>query len=150
MISIANELAIKRLKKKRQRNVQEQNALQEYGIKSEALYWRAHALPKALIDAGRERGIDWDLNIILDLNIDCIWLPPLSGALLSQTDQFISFEIDTDAQHQNILAVEEWSDVTHRQNLHMHNRGTGVGYGAMAMKIRQEICFPQQKMEAEN
>lgn len=66
---------IERLRKKRQRNVREQNSLVEYGLRTKAIYWREHALPKALHDEGLARGIDWDNSIILDLVRDFPGMP---------------------------------------------------------------------------
>ncbi|MBI3728286.1 MAG: hypothetical protein HY254_08120 [Burkholderiales bacterium] len=131
---------IERLRKKRQRNVQEQNSLVEYGLRTEAIYWREHALPKALRDEGLARGVDWDNSIILDLVRDFPGMPRLYGLLLSQDETFISFEIDTDKLHENIIDVEEWSDCSSMQNLNTHNRGTGMGWGAQAILIRRELC----------
>lgn len=142
MKSIDTRADIERLKKKRQLNVQEQNTLTEYGLRTEASYWRSHALPKALYDEGLARGIDWDNSIILDLDIDFPGMPSLFGILLSQEETFIRFEIGTDEEHKNVLTVEEWSDWTSKQNLNLHNRGKGMGWGAQALIIRRELCGP--------
>ncbi|MES2040414.1 MAG: hypothetical protein V4495_21550 [Pseudomonadota bacterium] len=69
-----------------------------------------------------------------------IFLACRDGLLLSQHEAFISFEIDTDKLHENIIAVEEWSDRSSEQNLNMRNRGTGMGWGAQAILIRRELC----------
>ncbi|MFZ6733724.1 hypothetical protein ACO0LG_17485 [Undibacterium sp. Ji42W] len=132
------------LSKKRQRNVQEQNRLSEYGLKTTATYWRAHALPEALHDAGLAHGIDWGNNsIIIDLDFDVPGIPDtLMGTILSQQEKFIEFEIETSQQHQLINSIEVWLDVIAQTNVHEHNRGTGRGAGAMALEIRRELCTP--------
>lgn len=53
-----------------------------------------------------------------------------------QNRRFISFEIDADDHR---LQVDEWLDVTHRQNLCRHNRGIGIGHGALAMDVLQAL-----------
>jgi hypothetical protein len=132
---------ILRLRKKRQLNVQEQNRLSEYGLRTTATYWRAHALPKALHDAGLAHGIDWGHSIIIDLDFDVPGIPDtLMGTLLSQQEKFIEFEIETDHQYQNIISIYIWLDVTAQTNVREHNRGTGKGAGAMALEIRRQLC----------
>ena len=133
----ANDIA--RLKKKRQLNVQEQNALTEHAQRSETNYWRVHAIPSALRNVGLARGIDWDRSIIVDLHIDYPGVSNLFGMLLSQDERFIRFDIDADEKHETILTVFEWADCTAEQNLNAHNRGTGMGKGALALLIRREI-----------
>ena len=134
---------IARLSKKRQLNVQEQNRLSEYGLRTEAIYWRTHSLPKALHDAGLVRGIDWGNSIIIELDLDVPWIPDtLMGTLLSQEEKFIEFEIETDQQYQIINSICTWLDVTARTNVCEHKRGTGKSAGAMALEIRRELCTP--------
>ncbi len=58
-------------------------------------------------------------------------MPSLIGVLLTQGERFISFEIDTDPS----VTVYQWEDVTAAQNLSEHNRGTGIGDGALAIRI---------------
>ncbi|MFZ6680959.1 hypothetical protein [Undibacterium sp. Tian12W] len=142
---------IVRLSKKRQRNVQEQNRLSEYGLRTTATYWRAHALPKALHDAGLAHGIDWGNSIIIDLVADLPWMrDTVMGTILSQQEKFIEFEIETSQQHQLINSIEVWLDVTAQANVHKHNRGTGRGAGAMALEIRRQLCAPAGSPSADS
>jgi len=53
-------MGIEKLKKKRQLNVQEQNALEEYRIFSEASYWRENGLPDGLIKVLIDKNINKD------------------------------------------------------------------------------------------
>lgn len=92
-------------------------------------------------DSGLARGIDWDNSIIIELGLDVPGIPDtLMGTLLSQEEKFIKFEIETDHQYQIINSIYSWLDVTARTNVGEHNRGTGRGAGAMALKIRRELC----------
>ncbi len=142
---------IERLSKKRQRNVQEQNRLSEYGLRTEASYWRTHPLPKALHDAGLTRGIDCANSIIIELTYDLPWMPDtLMGTLLSQEEKFIEFEIETDQQYQVIKSIYAWLDVTAQTNVCAQNRGTGKSAGAMALEIRRQLCGPAASSQEKN
>lgn len=66
-------------------------------------------------------------------------MPSLSGLLLTNAGRFIEFEIDTDPSHTKVESVDLWDDVTDGQNLNSHNRGTGMGRGALAVKVLHEL-----------
>jgi hypothetical protein len=132
-------MEISRLLRKRQLNVQEQNAIVEHKIRTTSLYWRKNGLPQALVIAGRVRGIDWGKSIILKLEIDFPGMPRLFGLLLSQNGRFVTFEVETDEQHQLPVDIEAWDDVTDEQNMKEHNLGIGAGYGALALKVLREL-----------
>jgi RNAse (barnase) inhibitor barstar len=123
----------------RQFNVQEQNAHDEQAILATATRWRTNALPGALKSAGEDRGIDWSKAIILKLEINFPGMPELFGQLLSQGERFIDFEISTEPEHHIALKVESWIDVTGEQNISLHNPGTGVGRGALALKVLHRL-----------
>ena len=131
---------ISRLLKKRQINVQEQNTIAQYKLLSIAKYWQAHPIPQALISCGEERGVLWTKAIVLELGIDHPGMPSLFGRILSSTDRFIEFELETDNAHEKTLSVEQWDDVTDDMNFSEHNKGSGVGYGAIALKVKSQLC----------
>jgi len=123
----------------RQKNVQQQNLVIEEAIRCSANYWRTKPLPQALVAVATERGVDCGTSIFLELDVDYPGMPSLSGVLLTIAGRFIEFEIDTDAFHVKVESVDLWDDVTDRQNLNLHNRGTGVGRGALAMRVLREL-----------
>lgn len=123
----------------KQRNVQQQNLVVEEAIRRSANYWRTKQLPPALVAVAADRGVDCATSIFLDLDIDYPGMPSLSGLLLTDAGRFIEFEIDTDASHTKVESVDLWDDVTDQQNLSSHNRGTGVGRGALAIKVLHEL-----------
>jgi hypothetical protein len=125
--------------RQRRLNVQQQNALVEKSIRNGAIYWRREPLPRVLKVCGEERGVIWDKSVVLDLNIDFSGMPAIFGLLVTQEERFISFEIDTDSDHQLVKSVETWNDVTAAQDLSLHNRGTGTGRGAFALKVLREL-----------
>jgi len=102
-------------------------------------YWRSSTLPPALVEAASARGVDCTTAVFLQLEVDFPGMPRLFGLLLTESERFIRFEIDTDERHTTIGLVEAWRDVTEEQNLSMHNRGTGAGEGALGIKILHEF-----------
>ena len=133
----------------RQHNVQEQNALVEVSIRDTAMMWRDKGVPEALKVSGEREGIDWLKSIVVELDIDFPGMPRLFGLLLSQDERFFCFEIETDPDHRCVESIEVWKDVTAQQNLSTHNRGTGVGRGALALKVLRELNDrrPDKSME---
>ena len=127
------------LPRHRRLNVQEQNALVEDAIRSEATHWRLNPLPEALRVTGLERGVQWEKSIVVDLDIDFPGMPRLFGLLLTQDERFIDFAIDTDETHAVVESVETWKDVTAAQNTSLRNRGFGAGPGAIAIKVLRAL-----------
>jgi hypothetical protein len=125
--------------RQRQHNVQEQNALDEQAVLKTAEFWRQTPLPLALQSCGEERGVVWSKSIVLKLDIDFPGMPRLFGQLLSQHERFIAFEIDTDQSHSVIESVDAWTDVTADQYVSLHNPGTGIGRGAIALKVLRAL-----------
>lgn len=123
----------------KQRNVQQQNQITESMIRGVASYWRNCSLPIALIECASSRGVDSMEAIVLDLGIDESGIPELEGILLTSEGRFIEFDIETDPSHTLINVVLTWKDVTSMQNLSLNNPGFGAGYGALALKILQEM-----------
>lgn len=130
---------VERLKRKRCKNVQEQNEILAHLIRQVAVFWRTHSLPVALRELGVEKGIVWENSVILELELDGPGMPSVCGKLLSQSERFIEFELDTDDNHTKVVEVYEWADVTANQNLSMHNRGVGAAYGALAVNVLHEL-----------
>lgn len=103
------------------------------------MYWRKHEIPAALRELGEQKGVNWQASIVVDLEIDFPGMPQLFGLLVTGDERFIRFAIDTDDTHQNVESIDEWIDVTHQQNLSLHNPGIGSGFGALAIKILREL-----------
>jgi hypothetical protein len=125
--------------RQRQHNVQELNARDEQAIVKTAEYWRKTPLPLALQSCGEERGVVWSKSIVLKLDIDFPGMPRLFGQLLDQHERFVAFEIGTDRSHRVIERVDSWTDVTAAQNTSLHNPGTGMGRGAIALKVLRAL-----------
>lgn len=93
---------IDRLLKKRQLNVQEQNALVAHRLMVTAKAWLARGIPLALKNYGESKGIRWSETVVLDLEVDFPGMPSLYGLLLTHAERFIEFEIDTDDTHRYV------------------------------------------------
>ncbi|WP_018606354.1 hypothetical protein [Uliginosibacterium gangwonense] len=132
-------MEIERLKRQRRKNVQEQNALVEDRVRQTAMHWRSNPLPGALKRLGLERGIDWDRAVILQLGLDHPGEPSIFGVLLDRSGTFISFEMDTDVDHVTLIELYEWKDISLEQNISLRNKGFGVGFGALALKVLHEL-----------
>jgi len=63
-------MEINRLLKKRQLNVQEQNAVTAHRLMKTAKFWRNAGLPVALVGYGESQGIDWAGSVVLELEVD--------------------------------------------------------------------------------
>jgi len=120
----------------RQLSVQQQNARTEAGLRAEAFYWRVRGAPLPLVKIGEQMGVQWDRSIILSLDVDFPGMPGYFGLLLTQEERFIDFAIDSEGDS---AQLETWNDVSSQQNLCEHNRGTGMGYGALAVRILREL-----------
>lgn len=123
----------------RQLSVQQQNSTTEECIRRSALYWRGRQLPLALIEVASMRGVDCKSAILLKLEIDFPSMPNLFGTLVTAEGKFFDFEIETDKTHSKAERVEAWSDSTGEQDFGLHNPGTGVGAGALALKVLREV-----------
>lgn len=119
----------------KQLNVQQQNAHAENAVREQATYWRVHGVPAALARIGEARGVQWERSIILRLFVDFPGMPTFCGNLVTQDQRFIAFELDATDE----VRVEQWEDVTSTLNFSEHNKGIGVGYGALALKILREL-----------
>lgn len=138
-------LDINRLLKKRQLNVQEQNAVTAYKIAQTASAWRNRSIPACLAEYAESQGVAWSETIVLKLEIDFPGMPRLFGLLLTQTEHFIAFEIDTDITHRELQSVDRWEDVSAQQDYSVSKKGIGKGYGAIALEVRRQLLSLPQK-----
>lgn len=123
----------------RQLSVQQQNFAIEEGIRREVAYWRCHPLPKALVEVASVRGVDCKSAIMLKLEIDFPGMPRLFGTLVTAEGRFVDFEIETDKSHSQVEDIAAWMDSTDEQDFGLHNRGSGIGAGVLALKVLREI-----------
>lgn len=129
------------LLKKRQLNVQEQNALVAHTLIVTAKAWLARGVPLALKNYGESKGVRWSETVVLGLEVDFPGMPRLYGLLLTHAERFIEFEIDTDSTHRYVESVSQWEDVSANQDYASRKRGTGKGFAAIALQVRRELLY---------
>ena len=132
-------MEIDRRLKKRQLNVQEQIAIVAHEIALTANFWREQGIPVSLAKYAESQGICWSKTIILELNVDFPGMPRLFGLLLTQTERFIAYELDTDITHRELETVDRWEDVSAHQDYSVTKKGTKKGYAAIALEVRRDL-----------
>ncbi len=130
---------IEKLKKKRQLNVQEQNALEEYRILSAATYWRENGIPNGLIKVLNDYNINHDKSIFLNYQQyfpDCY---TDEGIVVTEDERFIKFEMDLSADRENLKELYLWNDITNRIEVNSSVRGIGATWGYLALKALSKL-----------
>ena len=130
---------IEGLKKKRQLNVQEQNALKEHGILYEAKYWRTKGLPDALKLFLESKGINTSRCIVLDYNQDFPGCSTDFGKILTEDSRFYRFDMDMTPNRMEIIELYEWQDITALTDISKSKPGTGATWGYLALKTLKEL-----------
>ncbi|MDG9855347.1 hypothetical protein N5C93_16330 [Pseudomonas nitroreducens] len=136
---------LSRIARKRQKSVQDQNALLRESIRKCAAHFREapEQIPPVLIDVACERNVDWSKTILLDLGVREPGCSSLMGLLLDQSGRFIEFELDATDDLSSLVELYVWKDISAEQNCSQHNRGIGVGYGALALAVQADLNRPQ-------
>ena len=128
-----------KLEKKRQLNVQEQNALDKHKIMAEAKYWRENPLPPALNKFFIEKGIDVNESILLGHEQDFPGCSTDFGTILTSEGKFIRFDMDLTKDREKINEIYEWQDITDKIPVDKSKPGTGATLGYLALQVQQEL-----------
>lgn len=97
-----------------------------------------------MAEYAESQGLVWSDTVVLKLEIDFPGMPSLFGLLLTQTEQFIAFEVDTDSAHLTIQTVERWEDISAHQDYSLSKRGVRKGFAAIALEVRRQLlALPQ-------
>lgn len=134
---------LERIRRKRQKNVQEQALLLREGLQLTAEYYRKQPdkVPRVLLQHPQAQGIDWSRTIVVDLHIEQYGGHGVSGLLLTQDCRFIEFDLDTneDCSELDAEGRNHWHDVTEQTSTSRQHRGTGVSDGAWALEIQRQL-----------
>ncbi|UQY34331.1 hypothetical protein K8U54_21900 [Pseudomonas fulva] len=134
---------IERVRRKRQKNVQEQTLLRREALLRTATFYRNNPdrIPLALRQYARGQAIDWDRSIFMELNPNIYGGYWVSGMLLTQEHRFIEFDLPTNEDHSALdgSAKVIWLDVSARICTSRHLRGTGISEGALALEIQAAL-----------
>lgn len=124
-----------------QRNVQQQNELTFDHMLARAQLFRANGVPIGARNFLATKGIDIDTSVIVQASEGWIlgFAFGLGGMLLTADHRFFSFELELNAALTDVVFVHEFADVTAQQNMAITNRGTGKGYGALAVAVLRVV-----------
>lgn len=130
---------IEELKKKRQLNVKEQNALEKHRIYQEASYWRDNGIPIGLKSALEKKGIDTEKSIYLQYEQDFPGCSTDEGIVLTPEHRFFEFEMDLNAKRTEVIDFHLWEDITLNIEINKHKPGTGATWGSLALEVLSEL-----------
>ena len=130
---------IAKLKRKRQLNVHEQNALAKHAIFTEASYWRKNGIPQAIKLALESHGICAETSIFLKYAQNFPGISTDEGMVLTQEKRFYEFEIDRDSQRAHLISFHALLDVTASIEINEHKPGTGATWGFLALEVLAEL-----------
>lgn len=130
---------IYKLKKKRQKNVQEQNTIRKHSIYKEAIYWKTNIVPTVLINLLIEKGINTDLCIFLDYEQDFPGISTDEGIVLTVDGKFFKFEMDLNSDRTKLVEFYLWKDITADTEIIKSKKGTGATWGWLALEVLNEI-----------
>lgn len=120
-----------------QRNVHQQNDLTFNAMFAKARHFRVEGVPVGVRDFFAKQRIDTNKAVIIQAAEGCVLGLSfgMGGILVTADERFIAFELELDATLTKVIFVHEFADVSSQQNLSSSNRGTGKGYGAVAIEV---------------
>ena len=130
---------IEKLRRKRQLNVQEQNALDKDGILNSATHWRGVGVPIGLQRFFKTKGIQPDTSIFLDYQQNFPGMGSDWGEVLTADGKFFSFEMDLSEDRTKIVELFEWADITETIEINESKPGTGATRGYLALEVLSEL-----------
>lgn len=130
---------IEKLKRKRQLNVQEQNALLKHSIVKEAIYWRENGIPVGLQIAFAGKGINTENCILLNYAQDFPGVSTDEGMALTPDGEFYEFEMDLNKTRTEIIDFHHWENVTSNIEINERKAGTGATWGFLALQAIAEL-----------
>ena len=139
---MTEDFNIESLKKKKQKNVQEQNILDQHIICECTLNYRnTDPLPRALNDLFEALGINLQRDILLwHDRMPCgATTTPYRGSWLTQDHRFIEYEVFLDSNDESVTSIEEWKDITDSVEISSHRQGTGKTHGLLCIEVLTEI-----------
>ena len=124
---------IEKLKGQRRHNVQEQNAITEHGIFSEAAYWRKNGLPKGLVNVIENHDVNVEKCIVLNYQQDFPGCSSDGGFIVTEDGRFIEFDIDLSDDRERLIELYLWDEFI--PEINKSKRGIGATWGYLALKV---------------
>ena len=130
---------IERIKRKRTKSVQDQNAISKHQIISVANWWKAgNKLPEPIERMAAESGITRDTSILIEQHSGPICCEhSYSGCFLNKKYEFWSYQVDLNDKETKIEYLEQWLKVDIEVN--KHKKGTGKSFGYLCTEVLNEI-----------
>ncbi|GAA6137044.1 hypothetical protein NBRC116583_07910 [Arenicella sp. 4NH20-0111] len=130
---------IEYLKRKRQKSVQQQNAVLKHKISCCAENWlNGEKLPKPIEKYLNEKGINRDNALLIEYHGGpAQYQMSYSGILITNDEDFIGFEFDLNVRETNIEYVENFGKVSIETSCHLH--GVGKSFGCLSKEVLHEI-----------
>lgn len=148
-VKTLNIMDIERLKKKKQLNVQEQNAMLKDKLLNEARHWRENGIPTGLESVLESKGIDCRTSIFLEYEQDFPGCSTDEGIVLTVDSHFFEFDIDLSSGRESLVEVYRFEDITEDYEISEHRPGTGATWGFLAIQVLSELnrCQPVPEIE---
>ena len=134
-----NIMDIDQLKKKRQLNVQEQNALLKDKLLNEAGHWRKNGIPPGLESILLAKWIDPNSSILLEYEQNFPGCSTDEGIILTKENRFFEFDIDLTSERENVIEVYRFEEITEDYEISEHRPGTGATWGYLAIQVLSEL-----------
>lgn len=101
---------IERIKRKRQKSVQDQNAVSKHSILTRAQSWLdGEELPKPIEEFLHEKGFNRQNSLLVEYHGGpARYQMSYSGILITNEEEFIGFEFDLNVRETNIENIEQF------------------------------------------
>ncbi|WP_144392103.1 hypothetical protein [Pleionea sediminis] len=133
---------IEKLKRKRQKNVQEQNALKKHYMRELAIDFRES--PEEYIwlrNVLTQNSLDVNQGILISLS-GCLEQGPVeecSAVWISSDSRFYELIVILKYGTQEIDEIESVTEITDSIEINAHQRGTGKSFGQLAIELIREL-----------
>ncbi len=144
---------LQRLQKRRQLNVQEQNALTRQKVLVYAQAFRAH---EAIFAWVRQALVESRINPEEGILISASSVPCGGGyeagyaQWLTSDGRFYDFEVTLRLGTQALTSVDSVVEVTGKTSVSRHERGSGKSLGALALEVLAELSGVNESLEADD
>lgn len=130
---------IEYLKRKRQRSVQQQNAVLKHEITCCAENWvNGKKLPNPIEEYLIEKGVNRDNSLLIEYHGGpAQYQMSYSGLLIRNNEEFIEFEFDLNVPETNIEHAESFGKISIETSCHLH--GVGKSFGCLSKEVLHEI-----------
>ena len=130
---------IEKIKLKRQKSVQDQNAISKYEIFSCAKNWQeGEELPKPIEIYLNQSGYNRQNSLLVEYHGGPAQLQmSYSGVLITDEEEFIGFEFDLNVRETKIEHIEQFGPIEVECSAHL--KGTGKSFGCLSKEVLHEI-----------